>query len=688
MNKRQGASVVVGAGSTLARAALAVAMVITAQFAATPAWAQPAPQQGDTGPSAKGALVAELGNLDQAIAALAVQRAGMPAAQIPNLELRIDLRILARWSLEAAIASEDWTDAQAAHFLRSRVFLRAADWADAYAGPVSPAAASWHVGTFKMHAPKNVGEGDAQAKETAVALMTILRPGAGLDAKTMRPPVPPRLPVAGTDKDTPRQEKQAGPASVDALGQRVRGLSVSAELRRQLLGLVTATESAARGEDPKEAEALRATLQTAVELGEGLSGNLAVSPDVRAKLESELAMTVALISDPRLREGAGARLAALEPYARLLARVGAMKLTDDQVRRFAPTIAYARTAADGGTALNEIEEFLKVTAEFDAHFAADYKPVVYVKPAEATFKFFNLHREAFYRAAANPTSADQLKRQLEELRYHSDLLTFIERVPKVQDVLATLKTKPTGGLDRKLGQAIIAASVDDPTAERTTARKYLDDLKLLAEIVEGQRLPVGAAANGVPEAVWAQFAGTSADKLEAKRKQIIQEQANILAAGTSADRGKLVRLAKLPELVGLLNEAAKLQADLAAVDGSGKWIDLQLGPNVAGSLSGPVATGLQSCFAGFLNDQGAAFDAYPKQAVRLRALGRLADQMAVASKTSATYPTGELLLLQQLLTPLDKAPFAAERLLSLGAFVFATDLPDDLVAKAIKAMGK
>lgn len=621
----------------------------------------------DPRPSPTPTLNARLDALDAEIASLSLARAGTPADRLALLELRLDLRVLRRWELEAAVAADAWSDAQVAHFLRAEQYARAAAFADAYTGPATPAVGAFHLGTFKTKPPGDVGASDRLARDAALALVSLMKLPGGFDARPARPAVTPRRAIPGATRPSDSEET---PPAVDAesLARRARVLALSADLRRQLLQL-SDRAVAARG-DKDEAEPLRSLLETAVKVAEGLAGNLAVSPADRAKLETDLATAIALSIDPRLRERGRERLGTLEPYARLMARVGAMKLSPEQVRQFAPVIAFARTSADGPAALSAVEGYLRLTADFDARYGAGYAPKAFKPQAESSVRAFAAQRQAFLEVAANPTSGGALQRVVDSLQYHHDQLALLEKIPATQDVLAALRTRPTGALERRLNQAVVASSAAEPSADRAAARQFLDDTVALVEAAGALQSPLTSTA--APADVWEAFVGATPAALDAKRRAVVQEQANLLAGGTSADRAKLSRLVRLPELLGVLPVATQLSGDLGNIDASGKWVDLQVSRETLAALVEPLARESREAFAGFLTDDAEAFDRHPRARQRLAAFSAYIARLAEASR-SLKVLEGDLLIAQQLLTAYDKSPFAAERLLSLASAVMAHD---------------
>lgn len=615
--------------------------------------------------SPRPALTATLARIDSELADLTLSRAGTAADKLPALELRIDLRILARWTLLAALDSEDLSDAQAIFFLRSQILLRAVAFADAYSGPGTPALASFHAATFKLKPPTSPAEADTQSKDAAIALLS-LTPSQGFDAKPLRPPtIPtPKRPPNPSNTDPTTTTPPQDPAA------RIRALAISNDLRRQLLLLA---ERAASASEPAESKALRSSLDIAVRVAEGLSSNLAVSPSARETLERDLASAVALTIDPRLRASAEPRLRAIEPYARLLIRVSQMNLSADQRATFAPVIAFARTSADGPAALTAIETYLKLTSEFDTRFPPSYKPPekppAYRTAAEQSLKQFALHRAQLESAAARISSLADVTTPLAELRHHFDTLDFLERLPPALDTLAPIPTRPPTALPRRITLAINALSAPEPSPERAAAKQLLADLLALAAAQDATRTPLLA---DVPSEVISRFA-VSADRLDAKRKSLISEQLQLLASNTPPDRAKLARLARLPDLAATLTTAAQLTSALTALDTranlDGRWVDLQLPPGALTRLTDPLANSLRGSFSAFVEDSAEPFDRFPQIHTRLQLLTdyltTLASRTEKLPVPPPANPDDPLLLLQQLLTPFHQAPNQTERFLSL-----------------------
>lgn len=616
--------------------------------------------------SPRPALTATLARIDSELADLTLSRAGTPADKLPALELRIDLRILARWTLLAALDSEDLSDAQAIFFLRSQILLRAVAFADAYTGPGTPALASFHAATFKLKPPTSPAEADTQSKDAAIALLS-LTPSQGFDAKPLRPPPSPPSPKRLPNPSTPDPTTTTPPQDP---ATRIRALAISNDLRRQLLLLA---ERAAFASEPAESKALRSSLDIAVRVAEGLSSNLAVSPSARETLERDLASAVALTIDPRLRASAEPRLRAIEPYARLLIRVSQMNLSADQRATFAPVFAFSRTSGDGPAALSALETYLKLTSDFDTRFPAGYtppdKPANYRTAAEQSLKQFALHRAQLESAAARISSLADLTTPLAELRHHFDTLDFLERLPPALDTLAPIPTRPPTALPRRITLAINAISGPEPSPERAAAKQLLADLLALAAAQDATRSPLLA---DVPSEVISRFA-VSADRLEAKRKSLISEQLQLLASNTPPDRAKLSRLARLPDLAATLTTAAQLTSALTTLDTranlDGRWVDLQLPPGALTRLTDPLANSLRGSFSAFIDDNAEPFDRFPQIHARLQLLTdyltTLASRTEKLPVPPPANPDDPLLLLQQLLTPFHQAPNQTERFLSL-----------------------
>lgn len=634
------------------------------------------PQTAGGLPNPRPVLTRPLTGLEREIGELVQQRASTAPAQLPALNLRIDLRLITQWTFERAAAAEPWSDAQLALFLRARALEEAISWADRLArSPTPPATSSMaelHHATFSMRPPTSLAEADEQARRVATALVSVLDPPlAGVNLLPWRPTTPVWTIRSGAAAAT---GSPPVPTDVDSLAARVRALDLSVDLQRQLELVVSATRSASG----RDAEALRSALATMVRLAEGLAGEIGVSAAGRSELERDLARTAALYSDPRLRERAAERLRTLEPYARLLDRVQRLGLTPAQLAAYRPAIEHARTASDGPQLLGAIEAFLRLSAEAAAKYpnAPDLpEPLAGLSPlmplglrghAESMVRRTLEARSAFDVAAATVAPADMLA-AVESLRHAMTLLDLLPRVPGAVDALAGVRTRPPFVLDRRLAQNLAAACGAGTDA---AARQFVADFVALGQAARLRW------ATDVPDDVLTRFAAPRAT-VEAKVAAVVAEQLQQLASGAAADRGKLERIAALSDLAAGLLDASEL-VDLSRRPAP-TWADLQVREGTMQQLVHPLAAELRMCVAGFMDGDAAAFGRHRDALGRIRLLR---DHLAALHAARVPAPPraagnpreeAELRLIQTLLTPMDVPGFGVERYLSLSATLAPRD---------------
>lgn len=627
-------------------------------------------------PNPRPVLTRPLPGLEREIGDLAQQRAGTPPAQLPALNLRIDLRLITQWTWERAAAAEPWSDAQLALFLRARALEEAVGWADRLARrpapPATPSMVELHNATFAMRPPTSLAESDEQARRVATALVSVLDPPlAGVNLLPWRPTTP-----VWTARTGGAAATGAAPVSddVDSLAARIRNLEPSDDLKRQLELVVSATRTASG----RDAEALRSALASMVRLAEGLAGEIGVSAAGRGELERDLARTAALYADPRLRERASERLRTLEPYARLLDRVQRLRLTPAQLAVYRPAIEHARTASDGPKLLGAIETFLRLSAEAAAKYpnAPDLpEPLAGLSPlmplglrghAEAMVRRTLEARSAFDMAATTVAPADMLA-AVESLRHAMTMLDLLPRVSGAVDALAGVRTRPQFVLDRRLAQNLAAACGAGTDA---AARQFVADYVALGDAARLRW------ATDVPEDVLVRFAAPRAT-VEAKVAAVVAEQLQQLASGAAVDRGKLDRLAALTQLAAGLGDAAEL-SDLSRRPAP-VWADLHVREGTLEQLVHPLAAELRACVAGFLSDDAAAFGRFGDAVGRVRLLRDYLTALHAARvpapprSPASPREEAELRLIQSLLTPMDAAGFGVERYLSLAAALAPRD---------------
>ncbi|MDB5297555.1 MAG: hypothetical protein JWO31_3538, partial [Phycisphaerales bacterium] len=498
------AVVVGGAANTFPASALAQSPAAASAPPAPKRRPPVAPSDGKGFP-AKPALEADLAALDDEVAAYLQFRGDVPADGASRLELLIDLRLIARWLLAAAVAERPDTDLQVAAVLRADELV-----ATAVALPtqfkVSPkptpaqadAMAKVHALSFKLPELKQVRQADDVCREVGQLLVSAAGPLPAADRQIppMRPPAVLRPPPSTTPDRKPK--RPAGPPAAPAGDPlaRAAALTVAAPLKKQVLNVVTlgmsARTDAAIEADRKDAAAIAAVADRGLEMAEGLAQGTAVDAAARPQMERQLADGLALFADARTRDAGRRRLSALDDYAARLARVRRLNLPPELRQRLAPAFAYAGQHPDvAGKLLETVEGYLEACGRMDARAAATQPAALGQREAKAVaeaVKAAAKAREEFLADAAVMGQPGQrvdvagLLAHADALRQALDAVDAYEKVPEAVRVLVTTRPRPAGALERRVATLTSALLDPRPSPGKDEAARALPELVRLADL--------------------------------------------------------------------------------------------------------------------------------------------------------------------------------------------------------------
>lgn len=645
--------------------------VLPAFLGAIPARAQPRP---DPLPPVSSVLAAPLSALEQQIARLAQERADAPAGQLPYLEFQVDARVLASWLCEQAIAARPDGELQPVLYLRARDALALVPEIDRWVATnvVNPLTRSQSESmirlrqmTYRLGKVESVAALDATLRSVAENLAGSMSP-TPLAARlpTMRPA--PRVATRPATRPAPEDDVPA--LTLPQLAERVRQMSISPVLRKQVLALIQSVQHA--GDDAAESSALRAALDTAIELTSGLQTNVGVDPEDRLRLEQRLADALALYADPRTRAAGDRRIKALDEYRRLLSRLGSLNLPRELLNALAPAIVFARENPDRGNAVLEaIEAFARESARFDARRIAAPLPEKYRRGFEDLQRQFAQQRQSFPSVAAGiggqsvfQESVESLGRIVGELHRMNGVLDAIARMPATLDRLAAYRVRPAGALEKRVVTAIVQASNPEASDSRRDASEFLVQLERLQATADRLR---GAIASVPAESAQGWFGGRLAD-LETRVVEQVTSIASHAAAGNPLQRDEIGRLERGVELVESITSTARVESMLARVEPLQPWADWRPGPAALRSLLAPLQQASSAAVSAWLEGDAQAIDRFQRRRQRFVPLLRLIEQSTSYADDAARLPTDLPGLVARLGTPSHQQPFTAQRLASMG----------------------
>jgi hypothetical protein len=629
------------------------------------------PRGGDVrGFPAKPVIEADLAALDDELAQYIQFRSEVTAAELSRLELLIDLRVLSRWCLAAAVGAQSESDLQVNGYLRgmealstARVLAEHFKTLDHPSPAQNAAMAKVHAITFKLAELKAAKQADDVFREVSSHLAAAAGPlpPEVKQIPLMRPP-PPQTSGPGPIVPPP-------PAEVDPVS-RAKLLNVTPLLKKQVTALAEASNAAradlasADAKKKDDAAALIAMTGRVLDIADGMSQNVALDPQSRPKLEQQLADGVALYSDPRMRAVGSQRISALNVYAQTLGRLRKLGLKPDIQQRLAPLFAFAADHSESGPKLlSAVENYLAVCGRMDSRAAAAGLGPRESKAVADVLKVCATEREGFLGAAggiSHNSTADPatFARHVDAMSKALDSADLYERIPKALLALnTTYKPKPTGGLDRRVSAAWQTLGDTKATGTaRDEANKVLGEVTKLAD----HAAAIDAAGNVSPDIIRLYTRGNLAT-FDAKRRDLLSDLVNVLASGKDLDVLRVTRLEQMKNLRASLSETPMLELALRRADALSRWVDW------------PVeAAELQTVFAAYRQTMATLFDAYtasdlppavqwaPVQA-RYAPLIRLLARLSAYGDFCSALPAGWPGNVGRLASAVDGQPFGTER---------------------------
>ena len=597
--------------------------------------------------------------------------------------LRVDLRILRRHLLRRATTLGVEDAAGRAALLRAGDLVPLIEAADAAAVADPDAAAAVNERTFAL------ADQHPDALLDGLGRLTLAALGTAAPAE-----LPPMRPAVETTSGGATPDRPAPPESATTIAGRLRGMPVSAELRRQLAAL------AGRAQDDPAATA---DLRKAAALADGIVRGAGVDDAERRLVEGQLADALMLLGDPRLADLGRERMAGLDGFAALVA--GTRDLPGGGAGGdFATLIAAARREPENAEAILAVvrdyhAEAGRRAAAPDAEAVRRSSGTKWARAVERLRAAYDRQQNRLLTAArqygqpgalmaATPqTMADWTA----ELRRLNDLIAVAARAPELAaEVERSLRVAPTGGLEKAAAVALVAA--DDPadSPERRAADEALRGLALLsAELAKAGEL--ATAMNAISPEVDRDYAGGAAATLAARHRDALSTAAAQLAAdGPLPDgwldgvRGRVATIARVAEAVG---EAADLDATIRTAGTVDRWADWTLDAAALLAMYEPYR--LRLARAASLADTEQAAGAWAEFAAerdRMRPMTALVADVAGRADDAASLLAGAdatAVAAARLETDSADAPYAAERLASAAGRVWVAVRLDPEADRAV-----
>ncbi len=640
----------------------AVGLIGASPLAAARPPRPPAATANDTADKSAGIFAARLGQLDGQLATLLMRRAQTSAAQLPLLDMSIDLRVLGRWMFAASAGKNEPLNVAA--LLRCRQALLAAAMLE-QSPPLplnrakSQALVQLHQLSYELPPLTDAAQLDQAGQKLGKIIWTLAGNDEAAKMTLMRPAPLRAVPVP--DGGEGKKAAPAGPPPIERL-------SISPVLRNQLLSLRQQAQSLAaeRGQEP-EAQLLQQALDESVAFAAGLAENDTVSTAIRQDLETRLGEGLALYADARTREAGQTRLRGLDEYRRLFSRAGKLPVSDELRKRLAGVFSYAQEHPDQSAMLLQmLEDFAQLGQRFQAlEKNATVLPNVRHGIDELR-KAFENQAGQFVSDAQQLNTAGMLSagpRDLQaavaELRWMLRALEQLENSPAGLEALNDLKPKPFGAIERRL--ALAASALAGKPAQRAESQKYLDDIMQLSQAA--RRLAARPAAS-LPADVAKAYGADQAGALDNRLRLWMGELASQLAAGAALDGNKLARVSGGLGLVDALWAAMPLQSQRQGLIDLQRWVDWAMSQRQWELLLEPYQQSLAAAAVALVNDKNDAADrllwAQSRYGPLLALLGR---DLAYAN-AAAALPGNLTGVACQLATPLADQPFASERIVS------------------------
>lgn len=620
--------------------------------------------------SIKATLAERVSQAEAQIAQRMMRRAQTAAEGLPRLELEIDMRLIGRWLLSRAEAAPLGSDAQIAAWIRADLWMDATAAMDdllrrgeALTAVQRDGMAQLHKLTFRFPDIKTTGDLDAFSRQLAILLLIISNPGPEAEKA---PPLMRPTPLALSGNVVVPATAPATRQSDAEMAEAVAGLRVSTALRQQLVALASVLVMPGNTADADRV-AHRKILESSLELARGLNANIGVSPQSRAEMEAQLAEGLALFMDPRTRAAGQAKVSALQHYRQTLEVIARLKLTAEQTEAYRPVFGLFRQNPEAGArAIAMLERYAEYSAQHDARPRLPLGTSALLrKSIDDLSKQFAQARTAFP-AAAGSANVKEMEALVEEMRRLGDLLSKLDQVHVTLDTLAPFKPRQFGNIERRL--TAVATIIAAGGKQREEAAKYLDDVHQLGKTaIELNHLTLRNA----PAQLDKTYAGGKLSQIEVKWKNLVTELASAAGSATGEiDRAKMARLQSVRMIYESLKEAAVLEAALSELQPLQRWIDWRVSPADLRAVLSPRAAALSAAVAAFVGaDTGDLFDVespgaledWPKVAARYQPLTAMVIRCAAYREQCRVLPNGFIGLAAALMTPLDGAPFGAER---------------------------
>ncbi len=634
-------------------------------------------------PAAPELLRPRIDEIETQIASRIVRRPNTALANQVQLEMEIDLRVIARWMLQQALDAPAGGDVQVAAFLRSMQLLEVIDGFQQTLSELAgrdiaqsqlDAMKRLHELSFALPAGKTVGGLDDVSAKTATALYAIVRPGADVRKLASVRPRPDRAAAGGDDPS----------GELSRLEASARQATVSVPLRQQLLALWAAADEARR--DPKrsnDAAALLEALRTAVGLARGLESNTGVSPEQRQAIQDHLLEGLALYMDPRTRSAGQSRIEALGAYQRLLDRVDGLGLTPEQRVAVGPVLTAAqRDPKSAGRLLGALRIYADVVRRLSVMDKQPNRLQNLRNADDALRQRFQTKSEAFLDLAGRrggrfDATPEALETSANALRDIMDTLDAIAVMPHALDALLEYKPKNYASLERRILVLAATASKDDEPGADAAARD-LRDLATLTRLADGL-----ASASATESPIKPIYLGNAVETLDGRWRAAVADQASAFSGGGSIDGKVLRHMDWLTAVYHAISDAKPAEMAAAKTAVLSRWVDWRLTPASAETVLTPYRRGTADFAAGLF--QGAddkAFDEWSRLRRRYAPIHAFFARAGRHLGEAEAMPTGFEGQAAQLLTPMDERDFQAERWGTVAMTLWASKVNNNEDAQA------
>ncbi len=289
-------------------------------------------------------------------------------------------------------------------------------------------------------------------------------------------------------------------------------------------------------------------------------------------------------------------------YHQTLARIKRLKLSLELQQRLGPAFLWIQQNPDtGGRVFDVIEQYLGLCTSFDGR-----KPPSSLAPNERklvdeTSRQFSSHRSAFLDVASQlagqgvATPADSLGAHVSAMNDARGTIDSIERLPRALQTLAAYKPKPTGGLERRAGQAVTSFTSALLPSSRDGASGVIAEIEQLAALAQD----AGPIVARIPSTTAKSWASGKLEAFDSRRSALITDLASQLAAGHAMDSDKVALLRVAADLSAALREAATTDTVVHHGDSMARWVDWQIDAEQLRNLIGPARDASAAAFDGF-----------------------------------------------------------------------------------------